>query len=72
MNDEENIYTIMKRHRTNKDKERIALEGLADLLERDAVEIATDPRYTNPECAPPPIVGELQQRVRELRKDSRR
>ena len=60
-----------KRRLTNKDKERIARHGLADLFERDAVEIATDPRYTKSECEPLPIVGELQQHARELRKASR-
>lgn len=57
-----------KKQLSDQDKERIALRGLADLFERDAAEIAVDPRYTQPETAPLPIVGELLQRAKELRK----
>ena len=63
---------MKKRNFTDKEKERIALRGLADLFGRDATEIATDPRYTKPEGAPLAIVGELQRNARALRRETKR
>jgi len=57
---------------TDKEKERVAADALADLFERDATEIATDPRYTKPEQAPLRIVGELLEHAKELRSKKRR
>jgi hypothetical protein len=56
-----------KKQLSEQDKERIACRALADLFERDAAEIAVDPRNTRAESAPLPIVGKLLQGARELR-----
>jgi len=67
--DELEHRTKKKRKRlTQRDKERIALNAIAELFGRDAAEIATDPRYATPEHAPLPIVGELQRQSKALRR----
>lgn len=54
------------------DEERIAMNSLADLFERDIAEIVTDPGHLRPEQGPLPIVGQLRSAVRELRKRARK
>jgi hypothetical protein len=52
---------------TDAEKDRIMCNALADLFDRDAAEIARDPRYAKPERAPLPIVGEHGYHIPQLR-----
>jgi hypothetical protein len=57
----------MKRNLTDKDKERIASEALANLFERDTADIVTDPKYMKSEQGPIPFVKQLRAAIKKLR-----